>query len=172
MNFEEAIEHVLAKEGGYTNDPRDSGNWTGGIINSKGIGILKGTKFGISAKAYPSLDIKNLTRDQAIDIYRRDYWLKIRADELPRSLRLNVFDFAVNAGIGTAIKTLQNACGVKKDGIIGPNTLSGAQSVTSRNFSVSRIRHYTGLVRDRAKDSIFLDGWLIRTLDVTLISML
>jgi lysozyme family protein len=156
MTFDQAVEIILSKEGGYVNDPKDSGGET---------------NMGISKRSYPSVDIKNLTKDQAKRIYYKDFWQKIKADELPPKVRLNVFDFAVNAGIGTAIKTLQNAAGVNADGIIGSQTIKAAQKVSARNYAVARLRYYTGLAKRRPKDMAFLDGWLIRTMDITLLSV-
>jgi len=125
MNFDQAFAKIIGYEGGYSNDMRDSGNWTTGRPGHPGE--LKGTKFGISAAAYPTLDIKNLTLEQAKDIYHADYWLAIRADELPEAIRLDMFDTAVNSGVKQAVKILQIALGVKDDGIIGPITLGSAQ---------------------------------------------
>jgi len=71
--FNSAVQIVLRDEGGYTADPRDAGNWTGGRV---GAGALKGTNFGISAAQYPNLDIEGLTRDEAIEIWRRNWWEK------------------------------------------------------------------------------------------------
>lgn len=103
-----AINHTLELEGGYVNDPNDSG------------GV---TKYGISKKAYPDLDIPNLTLAQAMEIYRRDYWERCKCDYIPDALSVAVFDFAVNSGIKTAIKKLQIALGVTADGIIGNQTV-------------------------------------------------
>ena len=79
MSFDAYIERVLAHEGAYSDDRSDPGNWTGGRVGS---GVLKGTKYGIAANTYPNLDIRNLTRDQAVEIYRRDFWEASQADEL------------------------------------------------------------------------------------------
>lgn len=103
-----AFDVLLKNEGGYVNDPRDSG------------GV---TKYGISKKAYPDLDIKNLTIAQAMEIYHKDYWDRCKCDNIPDALSVAVFDFAVNSGVKTAIKKLQIALGVKADGIIGNQTL-------------------------------------------------
>jgi lysozyme family protein len=103
-----AINHTLELEGGYVNDPRDSGGQT---------------KYGISKKAYPDLDIPNLTIAQAMEIYHKDYWDRCKCDYIPDALSVAVFDFAVNSGVKTAIKKLQIALGVKADGIIGNQTL-------------------------------------------------
>lgn len=97
--WQRSREFVRRWEGGYSDSPEDHGNWTGG---RKGVGELKGTKFGISAGSYPHLDIRNLTMQQADDIYRRDYWQASGADKLPWPYCLLVFDTAVLHGVGTA----------------------------------------------------------------------
>lgn len=97
--FERAMEFLARWEGGYQANPEDHGNWTGG---KKGVGELKGTKFGISAASYPHLDIANLTFDEAKAIYRRDYWERSGAHTLPWPACLLVFDTAVLHGVGTA----------------------------------------------------------------------
>lgn len=121
---------VLGHEGGYTDDRRDRGNWTGGEI---GQGELRGTKFGISAAAYPALDIVNLTADQAREIYRTDYWAKIQGDALPPAVAFVTFDAAVNAGPGAAARFLQAAIGAKPDGVIGPVTLQAVRRYCEAN---------------------------------------
>lgn len=120
-SFDTVMEWVFAHEGGYSSDPRDPGNWTGGKVNS---GVLKGTKFGISAKAYPKLDIRNLTKDQAIALYKRDYWDKVRGDDLPVGLDYVAYDAAVNSGPSASVKWIQRAVGVEVDGIMGEQTLA------------------------------------------------
>lgn len=82
-DFARCIEFVLAEEGGTVNDPHDPGGLT---------------KYGISQRSYPDVDILRLTLDDATAIYRRDYWDKIRGDELPAGIDLLVFDSAVNQG--------------------------------------------------------------------------
>lgn len=100
-NWRRSREFVKRWEGGYSDNPEDHGNWTGG---RKGQGELKGTKFGISAASYPHLDIRNLTIEQADEIYKRDYWQASGADKLPYPYCLLVFDTAVLHGVGTAKK--------------------------------------------------------------------
>jgi lysozyme family protein len=97
--FDQAFRLVIGHEGGFTANPADPGNWTGG---APGRGECRGTKFGISARAYPDLDIADLTLDQAQAIYRRDYWDKLGAAALPPPLALLAFDAAVNNGLGRA----------------------------------------------------------------------
>src|SRR5690625_2347473 len=107
--FNEAIALIINLEGGLSLDERDSGNWTGG---AQGIGELKGTKHGISAASYPHLDIENLTKEQAKEIYYRDYWLKLGGDKLSPQLAVVVMDCAVNSGVGAAKKLLKESSNV------------------------------------------------------------
>ena len=71
QTFDECFSRLQIHEGGYSSIPEDKGNWTSGKI---GVGVLMGTKFGISAARYPFLDIKNLTLAEAKDIYFDDFW--------------------------------------------------------------------------------------------------
>lgn len=146
MNFDQAFHKLLGHEGGFTDDKRDPGNWTGGRV---GVGELKGTNFGIAANTYPEEDIRNLTVDRAKLLYRRDFWNRIRADELPAVIRYPMFDAAVNSGVPQASRWLQRAVGATADGIIGPRTLAATnamepQVVLRRLLSV-RLRFMTGL---------------------------
>lgn len=106
---EQAIYLVLTHEGGYVNHPDDPGGET---------------KYGISKRAYPTLDIKNLTERDAVHLYIRDYWKVIKGDNLPAGLDICVMDTAVNSGISRASKWLQRLVHVTPDGVIGPMTLA------------------------------------------------
>ena len=117
--FETAFRIVVGEEGGYTRDTRDPGNWTGGAV---GAGTVRGTKFGISAAAFPQLDIAALDLGQARDIYRRRYWDAVRAALMPPALAVVMFDTAVLMGTSGAIRVLQQALGVAEDGIWGDQT--------------------------------------------------
>jgi lysozyme family protein len=119
-NFDLMFGIVAGHEGGFTANPSDPGNWTGGAI---GVGICRGTRFGISAAAYPDLDIANLTLGAAKSLYQRDYWQKIAGDRLPALLALLVFDAAINNGTGRATRWLQQIVHVQQDGVIGEITL-------------------------------------------------
>jgi lysozyme family protein len=121
MTFDDAFTKLIdpRREGGYSTDPTDRGNWTGGAVNS---GELRGTKYGISAARYWDLDIKNLTEDDAKSIYLRDFWRPVIQEFIPPDIRFALFDMAVNSGPGFASKTLQKAVGVTPDGEIGPVT--------------------------------------------------
>lgn len=145
-NFERCISLVLGHEGGFTRDSRDRGNWTTGIV---GQGELKGTKYGISAMAYPDLDIKNLTYEDAVDVYEYDYWLPLRCEEMPLPVAYLTLDNAVNAGRRRAAQWLQRSVGVKADGVIGDITLSAVEKANQRDLigeiAAYKIHHYMSL---------------------------
>lgn len=105
ITFDKAFDRLIGVEAGYVNDPQDPGGET---------------KWGISKRSYPNLDIKNLTRDQAKEIYLRDFWNVL--GDTPDSIKFQVFDFAVNSGIQTAVRKLQQAVGTPDDGHWGPRS--------------------------------------------------
>lgn len=126
MDFDAAFERLIGIEGGYSDDAGDPGNWTGGDI---GRGACKGTKYGVSAAAYPGEDIEGLTLSRAKEIYRRDYWGAAGCDAVPPAAKYELFDMAVNSGVRAAIKGVQRAVGEHADGILGPRTLQSVQSM-------------------------------------------
>lgn len=157
--FQLYIDRILSHEGGFTLLRSDPGNWTGGRV---GEGILKGTKFGVAANTYPSLDIKNLTRPQAVEIYRRDFWQAIKADRLPAAFSYQLLDAAVNHGIGNASRMLQSAARVAPDGAVGPITLKAIAAMDVADlvlrFIGARLRFYAAL----SKFDTFGRGWINR----------
>jgi len=159
MNFDKAFELLIGHEGGYTDNRADPGNWTGGKV---GAGVLKGTKYGIAANSYPKLDIRNLTLDQAKAIYKRDYWDRVKGDQLPARLAFHVFDMAVNSGVSRGVKILQETVGVNQDGLIGPKTLAAVAAMDTPTaimyYNANRINFYTSL----KTFSTFGRGWMNR----------
>ena len=145
--FDRALALVLRHEGGLVSDERDPG----GLTN-----------FGISQRAYPDLDIRNLKVADAANIYRTDYWDAIKGDQLPEGLSICVFDAAVNMGTDKAIRLLQKACSVQVDGILGPNTLRAASRLPDSvaRFSADRAIAYTGI----RNFDLYGRGWLRRTI--------
>ncbi len=109
MNFDQAFERLIGHEGGYVDDKRDPGGET---------------RYGISKRSYPTVDIKNLSLYQAKEIYKRDFWDRAQCDRLHPVVAFQVFDAAVNSGIGQSIRFLQRAVGVADDGQVGPMTLA------------------------------------------------
>jgi lysozyme family protein len=147
MNFDEAFDRLMGHEGGYVNDPRDPGGET---------------NWGISKRSYPNVDIEGLSREAAKEIYRRDYWGRANADRFDGAIAFQVFDAAVNSGIGAAIRMLQRAVGVVDDGIVGPITLAAISSKPVVSvvalFNAERLEFMTDLSTWRT----FGRGWAKR----------
>lgn len=156
--FRQAVEVVLKHEGGYVNNPNDPGGET---------------KYGISKRSYPHLDITGLTREQAIEIYRQDWWEKYQYGKIENlKVATKVFDLSVNMGPAQAHMILQGAVnfvidsGLKVDGILGPKTLVATNAVDAEKVrQVMRYKaaeYYYALAKRRAESRAFLMGWLNR----------
>lgn len=161
MGFDEAFRVLIGHEGGLSLNRNDRGNWTSGKV---GVGELRGTKYGISAMSYPQEDIRNLTLDRAKAIYKRDFWNKVRGDELPYVVAFNLFDGAVNIGPSRAIKWMQEAAGVAADGILGPKSLAAFQrhpEALAARYNGVRLRFMAGL----STWPTFGKGWARRIAD-------
>jgi lysozyme family protein len=146
-NFDEAIGFVLSNEGGLSNDPADPG----GLTN-----------FGISQKQYPALDIRNLTREDAVQIYQDDYWNKFQyGDITSQRVATKVFDAAVNMGPVRAIRLLQLAVNVQADGVLGVQTIAAVNAADESNlmdeFKAQLAKYYCDLGKPE-----FMLGWLRR----------
>ena len=145
--FDTAFDRLLGNEGGYSNNPADPGGET---------------QWGISKRSYPNVNIKALTRIEAKAIYLLDFWNRIHADELPDGVAFQVFDFAVNSGIETAVRHLQRAVGVAEDGYWGPVTRAAvaarSESDIIMRFVASRLDFWTSL----STWSTFGKGWARR----------
>lgn len=156
VNFNKYIRTIIKNEGGYINDPDD----TGGETN-----------FGISKRAYPRLNIKKLKLREAIEIYYKDYWVKANCNELPEFLQLIHFDTAVNSGISRANKILQKAIGnISVDGVIGEITLSGSIHITLTDYALARCLFYAKIVRNKKSQGKFIVGWIKRVKEVVKMS--
>ena len=155
--FNFAVGFVLAQEGGYVNDPRDAGGET---------------KFGISKRAYPNVDIKNLTEGQAKVIYLQNYWTPMQCSQMPFGIAFCVFDFAVNAGIKRSAVRLQIAINrqslqkIAEDGVIGPQTLRAMDGLDFwrllTDFNALRIQYYFAL---RNTHAWAVPAWMRRVAD-------
>lgn len=144
---------ILRAEGGEVADADDRGGHT---------------KYGISQRAYPDEDIGELTQARARELYARDYWEPAGCEAIDSpGLALAHFDAAVNHGVSKAVKLLQQAIGVAVDGIVGPNTVSGANAGDPRIHIVELLGRravlYHEIVDANASQGKFLRGWLLRT---------
>ena len=155
--FEEIIKVVLKHEGGYVNNPHD----TGGETN-----------YGIAKRWYPNVDIKNLTEEQAKKIYHTDYWRPGKCDEVPSQLRHIYFDMCVNFGRKGAVKVLQEAANSKNrnkidvDGGIGPATLKAIQNLSTDRVRAYRVLRFANIVIGKPNQEKFWMGWFRRATEV------
>lgn len=149
MSFDQAFSLTVspAVEGGYVNNPADPGG---------------ATKYGISQRSYPSIDIASLTLDQARAIYQRDYWDACRCDALTPAVAGLLFDAAVNQGAGWAVRALQSALGVATDGAIGPKTLAAAEAADPATLHATIGWLRESRYRQLADFSTFGHGWIVR----------
>jgi lysozyme family protein len=125
MSFDQAFTDLIGLEGNYSADEKDPGNWTSGTVE---VGQMKGTMYGISAAAYPTLDIAGLTLSKAKAIYLTDYWSRLRCSSLPDPVACALFKEGVNLGVDGAAKALQRSLKVNPDGVIGQITIGLATS--------------------------------------------
>ena len=155
--FDEIIGVVLKHEGGYVNDPKDPGGET---------------KYGVSKRAYPDVDIKGLTREEAKELYKRDYWDRAKVDTVPKDLKHIYFDMTVNMGRGRAVKILQEASNGKNktkidvDGGLGPATRRALEGVELQRVRAYRVKYYANLVERKSDLEKFYFGWFRRALEV------
>jgi lysozyme family protein len=152
--FQKCVKVILKNEGGYINHPSDPGGET---------------NMGIAKRFYPNLDIKNLTKEQATEIYYKDYWLPMNLEKIHNEdLVLQVFDFGVNAGIRRSIKMLQKMVGLgsdSQDGMIGPITIYFVNNYNGDvvdSFKKRRRIYYMDLAARKSELEVFLKGWLNR----------
>ena len=156
--FDEIIEVVLEHEGGYVNDPKDPGGET---------------NFGIAKRSHPDVDIKNLTKEGAKEIYKEVYWDKNKVESLPEELWHIYFDMCVNQGKSRAVKIIQRAVNGKGgsldvDGGLGPMTIAaiGKSRVELDRVRAYRVKYYADLVTKKPDLERFYFGWFKRALEV------
>lgn len=155
---------TMEAEGGFSTDSEDPGNWTGCAV---GAGELKGTNQGISACAYPDLDLASLTEWEIFKIYDRDYWDVVWGDQLPRGVDLCVWDGGVNCGPGTAVGWLQMASGNPHvDGGMGPETMEYVQKCDDIDGLIDDIcEQRMNYYRSLSTWPRYGEGWTQRTND-------
>jgi len=150
--FKDIISITLAKEGGYVNDPTDRGGET---------------NFGISKKAFPRVDIKNLTEETAIELYYVHYWVKGKCDKVPNNLKTIYFDMCVNFGIRGAVRVLQETANslnknLRVDGMLGPNTSKAIRNLKLERVRAFRMLRFAKIVISKPEQMKFWYGWFKR----------
>ncbi len=156
MEFENAVTMIMKIEGGYVCDPLDPGG---------------ATKWGISHKSFPEINIATLTDEQARSLYFTHYWIPGKCALVPERLRLIYFDMCVLHGIPAAVRTLQTALNgagyrIDIDGIIGDETLSVAVHLEPERLRSYRVLRIANIVSNRPSMEKFWYGWYKRATTV------
>ncbi|RAI37536.1 hypothetical protein CH338_15780 [Rhodoplanes elegans] len=162
QNFGKALERVLVYEGGYSNHPRDPGGPTNkGIIQRVYDGYRRG-------RGEAPRSVRELTRDELVEIYRRQYWDRIQGDRLPAGVDIVVFDGAVNSGFSQSTKWLQRALGLARvDGELGEATLAAALSHPDHDALIADIcARRLGMLQNLSTWDVFGKGWGRRVANV------
>ena len=150
---------MLESEGGYVNNPADPGGMTN-------LGVTKATWENWIGRESDEAEMRSLTPEKVEPMYRKKFFDAVRGDELKVGLDYLIFDFAVNAGVGRAIKTLQMAIGVPADGGFGPMTMAAVQAIDPatliERFSAEKVVFYRSL----NTFATFGNGWLNRVAQV------
>ena len=157
--FEDCLARILKHEGGYVNDPLDSGGRTN-------LGVTQRVWEEFVGHPVTEADMKALTPEKIAPMYKLKYWNPSYCEVLPKGLDYVVFDFAVNAGTGRSVKTLQQAIGCVADGVIGPKTMATINDANPKDliakFSAARADFYQGIVARKPDQARFIKGWLNR----------
>src|SRR6476660_5020222 len=128
MDINKAFKLLMAQEGTSLTS----------VKNDKG-GL---TKFGIAQASHPTLDIANLTIEEAVPIYAGEYWGPAKCSSLKNELQYIHFSCAVNCGVGSANKILQRVSRVKEDGIVGDATINASLNISIQVYAIVGAEHY------------------------------
>jgi len=159
-NYQSALNHVLQSEGLWSDNPADPGGAT-----MKGITL----ETYCSWKGNPHIskdDLKNISDQDVYNLYKQNYWDKVKGDDLPLGVDYAVFDASVNMGVDRASKLIQEAAGVPADGVIGNGTLQVIKNANPidliNKFSDEKDAFYKSL----PTFGTFGKGWLNRVAQV------
>ena len=157
--FPAALDEVLTHEGGFSNNPADPGGMTC-------MGVTKRAWEHFVGRPVSEMEMRSLTREQVAPLYRKAYWNACCCDQLPGGLALCVFDFAVNAGPGRAVRFLQRVVGATQDGVCGSMTLGRVAAFVEAHGQEAAIKAYQDARRDYYRSlstfAVFGRGWLRR----------
>lgn len=155
MNFTTAFEKLLGHEGGYSDHKDDPGGKTR-------YGITEAVAREVGYRG----NMRELPLDLAQRIYKDRYWDAVQAEHLPADVRYAVFDAAVNSGVAQAAKWLQRACGVKDDGVIGPQTIRAANALHPEGLKRKMLAQRLRFMATLANWPAFGRGWANRIADL------
>jgi lysozyme family protein len=154
-NFEQCFALVLKDEGGFVNNPRDPGGATN-------LGCTKASWEAYVGHEVSIDDIRGLTPNDVMPLYKSKYWDAIKGDDLPAGVDYAVFDFAINSGPSRAAKTLQSVIGVATDGAIGPDTLAAVETFNPREIATQICEKRLAFLQGLPTWGTFGKGWSSR----------
>ena len=159
QNFDAALQHVLKSEGGFVNHPSDPGGMTN-------LGVTKKVWEEWVGHPVDEAAMRALSVQDVAPLYKKNYWDKIKGDQLPAGVDYACFDLAVNSGVGRAAKTLQQAVGVSADGAIGPATLDAVEKADARSLATEICDLRLKFLQSLPTFATFGKGWTRRVSEV------
>ena len=163
-NFTKALAAVLVHEGGYVNNPKDPGGETN-------LGCTKAVWEAYCGHSVDTPTMKALTPADVGPLYKKNYWDKVKGDDLPSGVDYVVFDAAINSGSGRAAKWLQACVGVEPDGGIGPKTMAAVQAFNPEQLIKDYSKRRLSFLSDLATWETFGRGWAKRVTEVEAVGL-
>lgn len=158
-NFEQCLAMLLKHEGGFVNHPKDPGGMTN-------LGVTKKVWEEWVGHPVDEAAMRALGPQDVAPLYKKNYWDRVRGDDLPTGVDYSVFDIAVNSGVSRAIKFLQAACGVAQDGSIGPATLAAVAQHNPRDLATAVCEKRLAFLQSLPTWNTFGRGWNKRVAEV------
>ena len=162
-NFEQCLALVLKHEGGFVNHPKDPGGMTN-------LGVTKKVWEEYVGHPVDEAAMRALGPSDVAPLYKKNYWDKIKGDDLPSGVDYACFDLAVNSGVGRAAKLLQQAVGVSADGVIGPATLDAIEKANHRDLATEICERRQKFLESLPTFATFGKGWTRRVQEVEKLS--
>ena len=158
-NFEQCLALVLKHEGGFVNHPKDPGGMTN-------LGVTKKVWEEWVGHPVDEAAMRALGPTDVAPLYKKNYWDRVRGDDLPAGVDYAVFDVAVNSGVVRAAKFLQAALGLNQDGVIGPATLAAVAAANPRDLVTTVCDTRLAFMQSLPIWSTFGKGWQRRVDEV------
>jgi len=162
-NWHKSFDLVMKSEGGFSDDPKDKGNWMpDGRPGYTNLGVTMATWEMYVERKSNIQEMRSLTHADVEPLYRRLFWDRLWCDKMPAGIDYLLFDFAVNAGVSKCVMLLQEAVGAHVDGRMGPLTFAATVTHDADDlidkFSLAKEKHYRSL----SNFDVYGKGWLNR----------
>ena len=158
-NWDACFAMVLKHEGGFVNHPKDPGGMTN-------LGVTRTNWELYLDRDVTEADMRALTPEMVKPFYKKNYWDRIRGDELPSGVDYAAYDLAVNSGTGRAAKYLQQIAGVTADGVIGPRSMEAIKKCDAEDVVDEICNMRMTFLKNLNTFDTFGKGWTIRVNDV------